>query len=95
MRRAASLVAAEARRRRTLSAMDEAALSALVAVGAALDSQPGSAALVHEWRGLLHDLRIEAPGQPQRDLDELLDDFRADMRPSRSIRVYQEDSDAG
>jgi hypothetical protein len=76
MHQAASRVAAEARRRRTLSAMDEAALSALIAVGDALDQQPGSAALVHEWRGLLADLRVEAPGQLQRDLDVLLRDFR-------------------
>ncbi len=80
---AARAVSAEARRRRTLSAMDEAALSALIAVGDALDRQPGSAALVHEWRGLLADLRVEAPGQPQRDLAALLEDFRADLDSRR------------
>ena len=83
MHQAASRVAAEARRRRTLSAMDEAALSALIAVGDALDRQPGSAALVHEFRGLLADLRLEAPGQQQRDLGALLEDFRADVGARR------------
>jgi hypothetical protein len=63
--------------------MDEAALMTLIAVGDALDRQPGSAALVHEWRGLLADLRLEAPGQPQRDLAALLQDFRADLDSRR------------
>lgn len=63
--------------------MDEAALTTLIAVGDALDRQPGSAALVHEWRGLLGDLRLEAPGQPPRDLAALLEDFRADMGTRR------------
>jgi hypothetical protein len=84
MHQAASRVAAEARRRRTLSAMDEAALSALIAVGDALDRQPGSAALVHEWRALLADLRVEAPGQPQRDLAALLEVFRTDVGTRRA-----------
>jgi hypothetical protein len=85
MGQAARAVAAEARRRRTLSAMDEAALTALTAVGDALDSQSGSAALVHEWRGLLSDLRLEAPGQPQRDLAALLEDFRSDIGQRRHV----------
>jgi hypothetical protein len=76
---AARAVAAEARRRRTLSATDDAVLAALIAVGDAFDRQPGSAALVHEYRALLADLRLEAPGQPQRDLAALLEDFRADV----------------
>jgi hypothetical protein len=80
---AARAVAAESRRRRTLSATDEAVLAALIAVGDALDRQPGSAALLHEWRGLLVDLRVEAPGQPQRDLAALLEDFRADVGTRR------------
>jgi hypothetical protein len=58
-------------------------LAALIAVGDALDRQPGSAALLHEWRGLLVDLRVEAPGQPQRDLTALLEDFRADVGTRR------------
>jgi hypothetical protein len=85
MGQAARAVAAEARRRRTLSAMDEAALTALTAVGDALDSQSGSAALVHEWRGLLSDLRLEVPGQPQRDLAALLEDFRSDIGQRRHV----------
>lgn len=75
--RAAQRVVAEARRRRNVDAMDEALLTALVAVGAALDKTPGSAALVDQFRGLIRDLRLEHPGQVARDLDGLLRDYRA------------------
>jgi len=72
MRRAAERVAAEARARRTLGALDEAVLSALLIASDALDRQPGSASLFHEWRGLIADLRVEAPTKVQRDLDDEL-----------------------
>jgi hypothetical protein len=86
MRRAASLVADEARRRRTLSAVDEAILVAVAEVAGALDKQPGSAALLHEWRGLIADIRREAPGQPERDLAALLEDFRTELSSPRSTK---------
>ena len=77
--RAAQRVASEARKRRDVDALDDALLTALVAVGAALDKSPGSAALVSEFRGLIRDLRLEHPGQTARDLDGLLRDYRASV----------------
>ena len=92
MRRAAERVAAELRAQRTLGALDDAALSALLSASDALDRQPGSASLLHEWRGLIADLRVDAPSKAQRDLDDELAEYRATVRAP--IRVM-EDSDAG
>ncbi len=81
MGKAAERVGAEARARRTLDATDEAILAALLAVGAALDTQPANAALHLQWRGLLHDLQLSAPGQVDRDMAEILSDFRLKLHP--------------
>lgn len=78
--RAAQRVVAEARKRRDVDALDDALLIALVAVGAALDKSPGSAALVDQFRGLIRDLRLEHPGAAARDLDDVLRDFRSTVR---------------
>ena len=75
--RAAQRVVAEARKRRDVDALDDALLTALVAVGSALDKSPGSAALVDQFRGLIRDLRLEHPGQQARDMDGLLRDYRS------------------
>ncbi|HVC03834.1 MAG TPA: hypothetical protein VND88_04090 [Candidatus Acidoferrales bacterium] len=83
-----------AARNRTLTALDEATLTTLVVVSEAVDRQPGNAALVAQWRALVADLRIEAPGRPQRDVAALLADFRADVNPSRSIHVIEGHADA-
>lgn len=92
MRRGAERVAAELRAQRTLGALDEAVLSALLSASDALDRQPGSASLLHEWRNLIRDLRLDAPSKAQRDLDDELENYRATVRSP--IRVM-EDSDVG
>jgi hypothetical protein len=84
MVRAAERVAAEAGARRTLDATDDAILAALHATALALDAQPSNASLILQWRGLLHDLQTVAPGAQERDLTELLTDYRAQVgRPAR------------
>jgi hypothetical protein len=83
MTRAAERLAAEAGERRTLDAVDEAILAALRAAALALDAQPSNASLMQVWRGLLGDLQAVAPGQQERDLSEILGDYRAKLREPR------------
>jgi hypothetical protein len=83
MTRAAERVASEAGERRTLDATDEAILAALRATATALDAQPSNASLMQVWRGLLGDLHAVAPGQQERDMSEILSDYRAALRTGR------------
>jgi hypothetical protein len=79
MRRAAQAVADEEGRRRSLDALDVARITALLETAAALDRSPANASLMHEYRGLMRDLRIEASGQPNTDIDDLIAEFRGRM----------------
>ena len=80
---AAERVAAEAASHRALDATDEAVLAALRATAIALDNQPSNASLILQWRGLLKDLQAAAPGQQERELAEILGDYRAALgRPT-------------
>jgi hypothetical protein len=90
MRRAAQAVADEEGRRRSLDALDVARITALLETAAALDRSPSNASLMHEYRGLMRDLRLEAGGQGDTDLDDLVADFRSRVSGSAAVRVLDD-----